>query len=238
VKLGEPQDIYVLSVDFWNIFKDRYGCDMAIQMRKYAEIEDMVPKDLVINKNYATYEMTPDDQFNEYTNICNLPFGRERIEAEQEVTRRLQNDKTKHKFYLIDGEWINNWLNYTRKFPEFNHPGPIDNNNVKQVMLKDELMSSSRGPGEQPNFYSVSKDLFVFFYCVYGGGPAIVDYSQYQKYELQKDVRDPRFHEEKSMTDIEAQPTPIPSGRRGPFGNNNGNMYNTSAGIGRKNYIP
>ena len=28
--IREPEDVYVLSEDFWSVFRDRYGCDLQI----------------------------------------------------------------------------------------------------------------------------------------------------------------------------------------------------------------
>ena len=50
IQIKEPEDVYVLSEDFWSVFRDRYGCDLQIQMRKYRTLEDLVPKTMNYGK--------------------------------------------------------------------------------------------------------------------------------------------------------------------------------------------
>ena len=38
--IREPEDVYVLSEDFWSVFRDRYGCDLQIQVRKYKTLAE------------------------------------------------------------------------------------------------------------------------------------------------------------------------------------------------------
>jgi hypothetical protein len=40
--LEEPQQVYVLSKSFFDLFGDRYGIDVVIQIVKYNHIEDLM----------------------------------------------------------------------------------------------------------------------------------------------------------------------------------------------------
>ena len=39
LQLREPQDFYMLSKEFWCMFRDRYGCDLTVQLRRYDSFE-------------------------------------------------------------------------------------------------------------------------------------------------------------------------------------------------------
>lgn len=45
-QLREPYDYYLLSKDLWCMFRDRYGCDLTIQLRRYEKIDLLYPIDL------------------------------------------------------------------------------------------------------------------------------------------------------------------------------------------------
>ena len=91
----------------------------------------------------------------------------------------------------MDADWVSSWLNYVKGDIKYGRPGPINNEKIKKILVLEEtpegeqekLIPQTKNNG-QPNFYNVSKSLFLFFYQVYGGGPAVVDYPKYKKIEL------------------------------------------------------
>ena len=40
--LKENEEAYTLSHDFWQMFNSRYSCDMAIQIRKYNDLNKLI----------------------------------------------------------------------------------------------------------------------------------------------------------------------------------------------------
>lgn len=56
----------MLSEDFWSVFRDRYGCDLQIQMRKYRTLEDMVPKTMSYGKQWSSFNNDLSSHYNQY----------------------------------------------------------------------------------------------------------------------------------------------------------------------------
>lgn len=56
VKLLEPEDYYMLSQNFWEIFRDRYGCDVTIQLRRYESFEKLLPGTIVKGNFYSSFD--------------------------------------------------------------------------------------------------------------------------------------------------------------------------------------
>ena len=63
VQLREPQDYYLLSKDFWCMFRDRYGCDLTVQLRRFDSVESMLPFDLKRGELYSVFEPEGDTWF-------------------------------------------------------------------------------------------------------------------------------------------------------------------------------
>ena len=66
VDIKEPEEVYILSEDFWSVFRDRYGCDIQIQIRKYANIDQLVPKPFRQGNQWSAFQNDPTAHYNEY----------------------------------------------------------------------------------------------------------------------------------------------------------------------------
>lgn len=47
----------MLSQNFWEMFKERYGCDITIQLRRYESFEKMLPPTIVTGHCYSSFEV-------------------------------------------------------------------------------------------------------------------------------------------------------------------------------------
>ena len=84
---------------------------------------------------------------------------------------------------MISSDWVTKWLQFVQNEDKENavHPGPVNN---KQILKHVIAMQSTNDTQQKTGFYSVSKHLFYFFVGLYGGGPAIVQNTQYAHTEL------------------------------------------------------
>ena len=55
--LKEPDDFYQLSQDFWDMFRERYGCDIAIQLRRYDTFSKVLPPTFQQGTAYSSYDV-------------------------------------------------------------------------------------------------------------------------------------------------------------------------------------
>jgi hypothetical protein len=44
--LEEGVESMLLSADYWAMFRDRYGCDVTIQIKKYEKAQDLVSRQM------------------------------------------------------------------------------------------------------------------------------------------------------------------------------------------------
>lgn len=56
IHLDEPQQVYILSIDFWHMFERRYHCDYVIQTRKYEKVADIIRPPLNVGKVWSVYK--------------------------------------------------------------------------------------------------------------------------------------------------------------------------------------
>ena len=71
-EIREPEDAYVLSEDFWSVFRDRYGCDLQIQVRKYKTLAEMVPKTLSYGKTWSSFDNDLSIHYNQYEYLLEI----------------------------------------------------------------------------------------------------------------------------------------------------------------------
>ena len=122
--------MFVLSEDFWSVFRDRYGCDLQIQVRKYKSIDDMLPKSMNCGKSWSSFDNDLTSHYNMYEYLLDIKDEKKRCTMESNIMDELQNDRREFpRYYAIDAAWIDRWLAYMqtdskeKKVP----PGPIDN---------------------------------------------------------------------------------------------------------------
>ncbi len=53
----------MLSKEFWCMFRDRYGCDLTVQLRRYETFDHMSPADLKKGTHYSSFEPEVDTWF-------------------------------------------------------------------------------------------------------------------------------------------------------------------------------
>jgi hypothetical protein len=50
----------LLSSEYWNLFSSRYGADVAIQLRKYENVQQLVPREIKRGRVYSSFPvLTP-----------------------------------------------------------------------------------------------------------------------------------------------------------------------------------
>jgi hypothetical protein len=63
VILHEPSEVFLLSQAFWQMFRDRYGCDIVIQFRKYQTFEKLLPSSIIKGPVYSSFDFQPETWF-------------------------------------------------------------------------------------------------------------------------------------------------------------------------------
>ena len=111
--IREPEDVYVLSEDFWSVFRDRYGCDLQIQVRKYKTLAEMVPKTISYGKSWSSFDNDLSIHYNQYEYLLEIKDEQKRCSMESNIMDELQNDRREFpRYYAIDAAWIDKWLAY------------------------------------------------------------------------------------------------------------------------------
>jgi hypothetical protein len=60
VDLVDGRDIVLMSGDYWDLFSTRYGADVTIQLRKYDNVQQMVPRQTKRGRAFSTFPvLTP-----------------------------------------------------------------------------------------------------------------------------------------------------------------------------------
>ena len=79
----------MLSEDFWSVFRDRYGCDLQIQMRKYRTLEDMVPKTMSYGKQWSSFSNDLSSHYNQYQYLLEYKDEQKRCSLESNIMDEL-----------------------------------------------------------------------------------------------------------------------------------------------------
>ena len=87
--IREPEDVYVLSEDFWSVFRDRYGCDLQIQVRKYKTLAEMVPKTISYGKSWSSFENDLSIHYNQYEYLLEIKDEQKRCSMESNIMDEL-----------------------------------------------------------------------------------------------------------------------------------------------------
>jgi len=68
----------MLSQDFWEMFRDRYGCDITIQLRRYETFEKMLPTSIMKGNAYSSFEVQLENWFDTYSTQFKIVDEREK----------------------------------------------------------------------------------------------------------------------------------------------------------------
>jgi hypothetical protein len=73
---------------------------------------------------------------------------------------------------LISSLWVNEWIKFVHKNNDLKEapPGPIDNRDLELKLVIDENFESLK---KNQDYYLLTKDVWEFFFNIYGGGPTI-----------------------------------------------------------------
>jgi hypothetical protein len=63
IVLDEPDKIYLLNEAFWENYKERYGCDVIIQLRKYESFEKCLPPGFQKGPCYSSFDVQVENYY-------------------------------------------------------------------------------------------------------------------------------------------------------------------------------
>lgn len=182
--LKEPQDFYYLSKDFWCMFRDRYGCDKTIMLKKYDSPDKMMPEGFKKGKLFSICFPEEDTWFDQNVDSLEGKNEYENSQIQTKFVAREQEGKY-NKTHVICIEWVRAWQDYHNNINSPNRipPGPIRNEKLAQELLGLKVSIDS---GDR--FYYVNKRIFYFFHTIYGGGPAIIENSYFDNQANQQPI--------------------------------------------------
>ena len=74
--LEEEVESMLLSEDYWAMFRDRYGCDLTIQIKKYESVQELVPRMMKKGRVFSAfpaYQASETTWFEANEEILKLP---------------------------------------------------------------------------------------------------------------------------------------------------------------------
>jgi hypothetical protein len=91
--------------------------------------------------------------------------------------------------------WITKWQKWVQGEGNESSPGAIDNHQLVEKLAPDKSklgshrQGSSKQDSDRPSYFNISKHLYFFFACIYGGGPIICKLDDFYKHELDKETK-------------------------------------------------
>lgn len=75
--------------------------------------------------------------------------------------------------YLISSIWVNQWIKFVQKndYLKESPPGPIKNEDLEEFLVFKDKKDSLK---KNEDYYLLTREVWEFFFNIYGGGPTIV----------------------------------------------------------------
>ena len=91
------------------MFRDRYGCDLTVQLRRYETFEQMLPANLKRGNNYSFFEPEGDTWFDMEIDKFETQSETIKSKMEQNFVKLSQDDEKQPKVFAIDANWVAAW---------------------------------------------------------------------------------------------------------------------------------
>ena len=113
VALKENEEAYTLSHDFWQMFNGRYSCDMAIQIRKYNDLNTLKKDNIESGEVWSAIAVQPEGHYEPtFKYFTSLPLSSRHPKEAAQMDALQGDNKLWKRYYAINTEWVQRWLAY------------------------------------------------------------------------------------------------------------------------------